>query len=439
MRLATVSFLLAIAVFPVLLGHPGLGSAAADSPAPPVPDQIRAGLTDRGRPARERAERAVSAWARTHPAAAAALWKTLDARGRRHLLRGIATAGTPEAGAVALDLVVGASDQAFGALLRGLVAGGKKSLFAAAPKNLPAARREALDQVRLRWRLERELARLKSRSGLTGHYQGQFKTIRKLGPDVVPVLVAMFLDRAYPFPGEVAAGTYESIHPWMVRFEKDELRNLAGYSFGEVVNKDDLDTIVLLLRVFGRMFQPHVKTESRAGFETWEQAPTLAYSLFDLGVKGPVKEYIAQLDRRARSRNRFRSWEADRALWDLGYALIRIGRHEEGERKYEQLIQTRPRASRVVACYNLACNFSIRAAREPRRREEFVHRAIKYLDDAVFRYKYTDWQWMEEDKDLSFVRQTKGYQRVLSYLRKKYPARPKGRIPKELREFLDGK
>jgi len=410
--------------------------APADGPAAPAPDEIRAGLRQQGRPAREAAERAVTRWAREDPAAAAALWDRLGGRGRRHLLRGIAAAGTKEAGATALELARGTSDATFAELLRGLVAGGEKALFAPAPEGLAAERRDALEQVRLRWKLERELARLKSPSGLTGHYKGQFSEVEKLGPGTFPILLAMFKDEAYPFPGEAAAGTYRSIHPWMVRFEKDELRNLAGYSFGEVVKSSDLDAVMELVRVFRAMFRPGVDPETREGFETWEQAPTLAFSLFDLGVEGPVKAYIDELEQRAR---RFGGWESDRALWDLGYALIRIGRHEEGERRYMQLIRTRPRASRSVACYNLACNFSVRAEREPPRRERFVKRAVRYLELAVYEYKYTDWQWMEEDQDLSFIRDTEGYQRVLAYLKKKYPARPKGKVPKELRDFLDGK
>ena len=75
---------------------------------------------------------------------------------------------------------------------------------------------------------------------------------------------------------------------------------------------------------------------------------------------------------------------------------------------------------------------------EERRRDYYVGRALYYLERAIMDFKYTDWGWMEEDRDLSYIRDHPRYKSLLRHLQKKYPARVKGRIPKELEDFLAG-
>jgi tetratricopeptide (TPR) repeat protein len=163
-------------------------------------------------------------------------------------------------------------------------------------------------------------------------------------------------------------------------------------------------------------------------------APTLAFSLHDLGVERPADRYLQDLHRRAR----YGGYETWRAWWDLGYAYIRLGQPDEGEKWYAKVLEN-PQVSRGVAAYNLACNFAMRGMREPARAEYYKQSAIKYLRRAIVEFKYTDWQWMEEDRDLDFIRTEPGYQQLLQLLKAKYPGRTKGRISKELKDFLLGK
>ena len=393
------------------------GVAAADAPEPRF-EAVREGLLSPGRGAREGAEKTARELARTDPAGVAALWEGLDLRGRCLLVRALAAAGTRHAAEVAFAKAVAPEAEFFRALLDGLAAGGEASLFAPLPEEMPASRKEAIEELRLRWRLEEELSRLKSPSGPTGHYTGQFARVKTLGPLVIPILLDITADRARPLPGESASGPYASIHPDMTRFDPQELRGLVAYAFAEVAEKTDLATITELLRLH---WEFAAADEDEFPFEREDLAPSIAYSLYDLGVRRPALDYIQSLREREAAGD-------DKVLWELGYACIRIGRFDEGEMWYASVLDREE--SRAIAAYNLACNFSMRAQKETRRRERHKELALEYLEKAILEFNYGDWKWMEEDGDLSFIRVEPRYQELLRHLQRKYPEREKGKVPK---------
>jgi hypothetical protein len=397
-------------------------SAAAGAPAGDL-TAVRDGLLASGRGAREGAEAVARQLARTDPAGVASLWDGLDLQGRCLLVRALAAAGTKHAVMVAFPHALDPEPEVFRALLEGLADGGEVALFAKEPPDLPPHRAEALAELRLRWRLEAELLALKSEWGPTGHYQGQYKRLKALGPAILPVLLDITVDRARPLPGESAAGPYRSIHPGMARYDPFELRTMAAYAFGETVDPKDRATIerlVDLYRAYSRL------EGERNRFARDELAPNLAFSLFDLGVRDPVQSYILELGRRA-------SLGDSEALWNLGYAHMRIGEYEEGRTFYEQALEYSH--SPAIAAYNLACSFSVRARDDERNREELVRDALSYLELSI-QQGYGDWKWMEEDGDLSFIRMEPKYRDLLAYLQRKYPERPKGKGVKDKKSFL---
>jgi len=402
-------------------------AAAAGGPVPSDPETIRAGLLAPGRDAREQAEVATRAWARVDPAGAAALWEQLDLRGKAILVRALASAGTRHAATIALRHAGDPEPEIFRALLVGLADGGAKALFAPGPDELPDVRRRALEAVRLRWKVEAELVRLKSPSGPTGHYEGQYKDLRKLGPEAIPIFFDLTMDRASPILGEGSAGPYRSMHPGMVRFNRAELRGLAAHAFGEIVERTDEATIRRLQVLWHRYFNAD---EKRYRLEREGLSAALAYSLHDLGRKRAARDYIDRLKAEADP------WTVKGlgAMWELGYAYIRIGEHENGEYWYKEALTQSP--SKAIAAYNMACNFSMRAKREPRHRRRFQGLALRYLDDAINVYNYGDWKWMEEDGDLDFIRDDPRYKQLLAQLQRKYPERKKGKVSKKPEDFL---
>jgi hypothetical protein len=224
----------------------------------------------------------------------------------------------------------------------------------------------------------------------------------------------------------------------MAAFDPQELRSMAAYGFSEVVDKEDVASIARLLEVYREYtVEPE---EDAAGneiagaeyrFEREELAPSIAYSLHDLGVTGPAESHIRDLEHR-----QHRSWQDQLdAMWELGYACIRIGRHEQGVEYYLRVLDTSP--TRVLAAYNLACSFSLRAAeaRDARWRDTFKRNALHFLGLAIREHNYGDWKWMEEDGDLAFIRGEPEYQELLRHLQQKYPERKKEKVPKG-RSFL---
>jgi len=383
----------------------------------------------RGR--REEAEARAREWARTDPAGLAELWDLLDSRGRGGLVRALASAGTSHAARVALKLGENAEAGVFRALLSGLAAGGKRSLFVDAPERLSATRKAALAELRLRWRVEEELVRLKSPAGQTGHYTGQFERVRKIGRRALPVLFDIIRDRAHPLPGEGASGPYVYLHPDMIRFGRRELRNMVAIGVAEVIARNDVEWKVNLYRLWLSYWS--IKRYHYAYDYLHDGlAPNLAYALHDLGVADPGVRLLKYLESEVEDGGQF---DRLNAIWELGYANIRLGNHDEGERWYEAIIDYWS-VSRHVAAYNLACNFSMRAMQEPRQSARLKDLSLDWLERAVHQYNWHDWPWMEADGDLNFIRREPRYQAVLAYLKKKYPDRRKGVISKELEDFL---
>ena len=385
---------------------------------------ILAGLKAEDRSRREQAEAAARRLARSQPAAVDALWEHLDVRGRGALVRALAGSGAREAATLAMARVSDPEPEIFTALLTGLVEGGDSALFTPLPEDVPARRRAHVEALRLRWNVEKELARLKSPSGPTGHYVGQFDHVKQLGTGTHPILLHILTNRSLPFPGEAGAGFYEPVYPGMIRFERDELRLIAANSFGQVTGAEDVDTITKLREIWSTYYD---LKEDKYPVERESLAPALAYGLHDLGVEEPVREWIEDLEKRRISRSRFRQRTA---LWELGYALIRIGEHEKGARCYEDLLADSRRSfNRHVAAYNLACNFSLRSMQEPQRRREHRARALRFLRMAI-EFKFVDWPWMEQDRDLDAIRDSGVYKRVLARLKRDYPERRRTKVAK---------
>jgi hypothetical protein len=285
---------------------------------------------------------------------------------------------------------------------------------------MPLPRKEAIEEVRFRYRVEAELLRLKSPTGPTGHYAGQFQRMKALGPLAIPILLDIVADRARPLPGESAAGPYAAIHPDMESFDPQELRGMAAYGFSEIVEKNDRKTIAALLRLHDEYM---ALDEDEHPFERESLGPSIAFSLFDIGEPRPAREYVAWL------RDTYDGRDPTK-LWDLGYACIRMKQYEEGEAWYKLVLEESP--SKAIAAYNLACNFAMRAreAASPRGRDRLKGDALHYLRLAIEEFGYGDWKWMEEDGDLDFIRAEPAYRELLRHLQRKYPERKKGKVAK---------
>jgi hypothetical protein len=215
----------------------------------------------------------------------------------------------------------------------------------------------------------------------------------------------------------------------MVRFEREELRTLAAYSFGELVSPGDEATTERLLTLYKRYAE---LDEDLHRVERRELAPALAFSLHDLGVAWPGQRLLRELTERAYSRD----WNQRRdAIWELGYAYMRLGEPDKGTEHYHLVLEM-AEGDKGVTAYNLACSFAMRAMQEPRRRELFRRMALGYLQQAVERYRWIDWPWMEEDGDLDFIRDDPVYVELLARLKAQYPVPEKRRVPKSVEEFL---
>ncbi len=298
-------------------------------------ESIRRGLSADSRGARDAAERAARVLAQQDPAGVEGLWASLDGRGRRLLIRALASAGTRHAALVALKHASDPSPELFRALLSGLVAGGGRALFAELPEDLSGKRRGAIEALRLRWKIEKELVRLKSPAGSTGHYTGQFSGFLPLGRGVIPIFFDIVMNRAVPLLGEASSGPFQSIHADMLRYDTRELRNLVAHGFGEITDKSDSATIEKLQELFDRYWE---LPKEKFDFERNGLAPALAYSLHDLDRPDAARQYIQELEKKAAG---FLDFGALRAMWSLGYAHMRVGNHEKGEEYYQRILAMR--------------------------------------------------------------------------------------------------
>ncbi len=410
-------------VWPLLL-LPLSALAAEESPQDP---HILRGLLDAARQEREAAAASLRQSARLDAGAVAGLWERLDARGRAVLLRALAGAGTEHAARVGWRRAAAAEPELFRAFVEGLAEGGKRAIFAEEPAELSPSRREALEALRVRWQIEEQLARLKSPTGQTGHYTGQFARLKAYVPRGLQLLFDIVKDREAPWPGEGSAGPYRSIHPGMLLFDPGELRELCAYSFAELVDPRDEAAMAQLQELWAAYWN----LPERDGLERSELAPALAFSLHDLGVAMPARAYIRDLLHASESR----STRAARAVWALGFAYMRIGEYDLGQQQYERILGEIDAGSRNLAAYNLACSFAIRMAQEPARRDANRRLAIRYLRRAV-ELEFFDWQWMQSDGDLDAIRDDPAYKEIVDELRRRFPDRRRGAVSKKLEDFL---
>jgi len=396
-------------------------AAASDAPSTrgrlPELERVAEDLGASSRVVRDAAEVAARARARLDPSAVEALWESLDARGRCGLVRALGGAGTAHAAELAFRHAGDPDPELFASLLAGLADGGEKSLFAPSPESLSGTRAEALESVRTRWRVEAEIARLKHPTGPTGHYVGQFERVKAVGAAAMPTLFAIVTDQELPLPGEAATGPYQAIHPDMVRYERRELRQMVANGLGAALDPSDGDWRDRLRALWHRYWYEFEDDASRR-YEHEDLAPQLAFSLSDLGEGRPVDTYLASL----RSRMNFRGGDPSPARWQLAYALVRIGRQDEGEAEYEELLLDETSDRRDLTAYNLACALSMRSLQEPQRRNLYRRKALDYLERAET-LGYTEWPWMEQDRDLDAIRDDDRYKGVRDRLKARYPGR----------------
>jgi len=391
---------------------------------------------------RERGEEEAVTVARADAASLEPLWGDLDLRGRCVLLRALGRSGAKEAIRLALAKAGDPEPELFRALLDGLVRGGAKALFEPLPEATPLARRAAVESLRLRWRVESELVKLKSMSGWTGSYAGQFDEVRAIGREALPILVDIIANRDHPLPGEAGAGPYRGIHPQMHLFDPQELRVVVANNVHALLAPGEGPAIEELLRLCDEYLS---MDEAVRPFERTDLGPAIAFSLHDYGVResledprlfAPARRRMDELRELAYPTFGRQRMVNPSGLWDYGWACIRLGRYDEGEECYKQVLERADSGSRPLAAYNLACSFAMRAAGNPGERARFSRDAVFYLRLAV-EAGFVDWPWMEKDRDLDAIRADPGYLSILEGLRREYPDRTERKVEKDIDAILN--
>ncbi len=95
------------------------------------------------------------------------------------------------------------------------------------------------------------------------------------------------------------------------------------------------------------------------------------------------------------------------ALSALGDAYTKRGRFQDGLRVDQRLAQLKPKDPLVY--YNLACSYSLL---------QMPGECLAALRSAL-RLGYRDFRFMEQDKDLAFIRQDPRYRTLLSRYRRR--------------------
>jgi tetratricopeptide (TPR) repeat protein len=94
------------------------------------------------------------------------------------------------------------------------------------------------------------------------------------------------------------------------------------------------------------------------------------------------------------------------ALIPLAEAYTKSGEYEKGLEIDERLAKLKP--NDPVVHYNLACSYSLL-------KKKLL--ALNALKKAI-KLGYRDWQYMERDRDLSFLRDTPEYKKLVAELKK---------------------
>jgi hypothetical protein len=433
-------FLALLVACPVAMGDGGPSDRAT-----PGEETLRDFLSDLESPYAPVREDAVAALAATLPASREALVASFRAASgprRAGLARVLSTDDADATLSLLLEEFERTDDVAVSrAVLQGLAARADaiRARVAARPRPPGRAgqRLDALADLLDRARIERLFLSRKSRSGATGYYRGQFEVLRASRDDrelSLRVCLAVLRDRPIEgrgrLPGVFPAGGYQFLIEKPPSAYSTEYRTLAANAVGELATADDAAALADLSTAY---------QELREVIAEHERYRKSKHKPLPLGLSEPEEDLLdaviatlARLTPDAESPDGV-SWRdvkdlridvlVSRYVHDGAAALhLRMREYRSAIRLYQAEIDQR--GSRAIPSYNIACAYSMWARdlsadgeeRAARAQREMALAALKESVDAG----YSDWPWMEQDRDLDAIRGDPRYARMLAKLKESF-------------------
>ncbi len=243
----------------------------------------------------------------------------------------------------------------------------------------------------VRLRIENTLINEISDENGHGFYEGQFKEIKELGGEAVPILK------------KIALGEYEftqSLPPRVRKIQKiysfstNPINRMAVDAIGVVGSEDD---IPFLKKLVG----------DRPTAKGLKEAASVA--LFKLGHKKPLRKLKKRLKKLYTSAKRNKqSGFLTRIGNDYAMILARMGKNKTAIKVYKHLLNELDPANMLrgrnqqLWWYNLACSYAQTGNKK---------KALKALENAI-KNGYRDVGWVEIDGDLDPIRDMKRFEKM---------------------------
>lgn len=244
---------------------------------------------------------------------------------------------------------------------------------------------------------------------IPGFYDGQFKTLWKLDPQMPERLIAMARDESYHFVIRVLAimALHETRRPSLEKdlgpllLDPEEEFHIARSEWFQWGRRLNAARLYLLLRA--------------------ELSRYARFSLAKAGQTRQIMNMIRRMDQELRMNEmRLHSRSTDDLfaehqrewlrllIFETGYFYQQFDDYDHAIERYLRLVQNHPEARACQsAYYNLACIASIRNDRA---------KALTYLRRAV-ELGFTDYEWLREDGDLAPLREDAEFQRIIEMAR----------------------
>ncbi len=254
---------------------------------------------------------------------------------------------------------------------------------------------DAILALHLQEEVERLLDARITDEGGSGYYAGMFADLEAFGKDRArPVLRRIVSEEGYAWRLPLSVERERS-YDW-----PRKMQELAVMALGELGDASDVPALREALRA----------ASPGPGEDIAEE---LVVALHRLGEKEPLDGFAKQA--RARAEEAFRDGnlpDGCAALFQLGLVQNRVGRREEAEKTYLDILKRAeaggPEAGEVdclpVVFYNLACLGALRRDRAG---------AIRWLRKAV-EAGFRDREWIRMDRDLESLRGEEGFKSLLA-------------------------
>jgi hypothetical protein len=292
------------------------------------------------------------------------------------------------------------------------------------PVAKPSPRLRDVEALVLRAAVESLFVSRKSKTGYTGYYRGQYArlAVAEYRSDAIQLCLHLLQDRAMEVPGLHTAGGFEFLAIPREGIDFDEVRGMAANAIVELADgAPEMGRTIAALDAVYRESEARLARLERDGADRQariEESLLRIDVLLALYLLRPVRYREDMESLLDELRTEYGLLSQQRSLY--AQVVLRVGRYEDAVKAYEAVLGHGDRdVNYAHSHYNIACayaSWSLAPGDEDPAR--LRREAMRNLELAVIKGRWSDVGWMNEDRDLDPIREMPEYKALLERIRR---------------------